>query len=104
MCRLRTDRRVYVQEADFIDLNWSDFTINMTSMLIVYTYFSKAALPHESITAVVLCIAVAAFDIFLLLMRCFWCAPRGVSAAVMTFKSLNEMCIQRICLEYQPSF
>lgn len=58
---------------DHIDLNWSDFMFNLISMCIVYAYFSKAAGPHESITAVLLCMAVAAFDILLLLLRWLWC-------------------------------
>lgn len=57
---------------DHIDLNWSDFLFNLISMCIVYAYFSKAAGPHESITAVLLCMAVAAFDILLLLLRWLW--------------------------------
>jgi Kef-type K+ transport system membrane component KefB len=60
---------------DHIDLNWADFTFNLISMCIVYAYFSKAAGPHESITAVLLCMAVAAFDILLLLLRWLWCDP-----------------------------
>ena len=66
---------------DHIDLNWSDFMFNLISMCIVYAYFSKAAGPHESITAVLLCMAVAAFDILLLLLRWLWCASSELWAA-----------------------
>ena len=54
------------------DLDWSDFLFNLISMCIVYAYFSKAAASSESITAVLLCMAVASFDILLLVMRWLW--------------------------------
>lgn len=59
--------------------DWSDFMFNLISMCIVYAYFSKAAGPHESITAVLLCMAVAAFDILLLLLRWLWCVTLVVT-------------------------
>lgn len=68
---------------DHIDLNWSDFMFNLISMCIVYAYFSKAAGPHESITAVLLCMAVAAFDILLLLLRWLWCASFRLGVLVL---------------------
>jgi hypothetical protein len=58
-----------------LDLNWPDFIFNLTSMCIVYMYFSKATEQRESIAAVLLCTAVAVFDITLLLMRWLWFGP-----------------------------
>lgn len=42
-------------------------------MSIVYMYFSKANNQRESLAAVLLCTAVAAFDIAVLLMQWLWC-------------------------------
>jgi hypothetical protein len=56
-----------------LDLNWADFIFNLISMSIVYMYFSKANNQRESLAAVLLCTAVAAFDIAVLLMQWLWC-------------------------------
>jgi hypothetical protein len=74
------NRRGHTPDAvDHIDLNWSDFMFNLISMCIVYAYFSKASAHNESITAVLLCMGVAALDILLLLMRWLWYAPSPVA-------------------------
>lgn len=74
------------------DMDWSDFLFNLISMCIVYAYFSRAAASSESLTAVLLCMAVAALDILLLVMRWLWCAPLPLlRLACVMFASLFLM-------------
>lgn len=74
--------------------DWLDFMFNLISMCIVYAYFSKAAGPHESITAVLLCMAVAAFDILLLLLRWLWCVFLSVLLLRKRVVNLCDVCVQ----------
>ena len=77
---------------DHIDLNWSDFMFNVISMSIVYAYFSRASAQNESITAVLLCMSVAAFDIVLLLMRWLWCASLASDLANFSKRLHGILC------------